>query len=118
MTVAPPPQRLGDEHPRTRSDFVWDVLVLQVKLIVGSVLGFVLGPATLVAAALDLIFKSGSHGSRFYRVLDWGRQFDEALGLYAALNRRYETITVPSELDRSEDIFCEPRSSPDTPDAS
>jgi hypothetical protein len=75
--------------------------VLQVKLIIGSVLSFVLGPATLAAAFLDLIFKSGSHGSRFYRVLDWGRQFEEGLGLYAALHRRYETINVPGELNRS-----------------
>lgn len=74
-----------------------------MKLIIGSVLSFILGPATLAAAALDLIFKSGSHGSRFYRVLHWGRQLDEALGLYAALHNRYETIDVPDELDRSED---------------
>ena len=81
-------QPLGDARLRTRSDFVRDVLSLQVKLVIGSLLGFVLGPATLAAAFLDLIFKSGSHGSRFYRVLDWGRQSDEALGLYAALHRR------------------------------
>jgi len=89
QTVTPP---LRDGSPRrTRSGFVWDVLALQVKLIIGSLLGFVLGPATLAAAFLDLIFKSGSHGSRFYRVLDWGRQSDQALGLYAALHRRSET---------------------------
>ena len=114
MTVAPRPQRLGDERQRTRSDFVFDVLVLQVKLIIGSVLSFILGPLTLAAAALDLMVKSGSHGSRFYRVLDWGRQFDEALGLYAALHRRYETIKVPDELESSEDVFTEMQGSSDT----
>ena len=86
----PAPPMRGDTRLRTRSSFVWDVLALQVKLMIGSLLGFVLGPVTLAAAFLDLIFKSGSHGSRFYRVLDWGRQFDQALGLYAALHRGSE----------------------------
>ena len=102
----------GEPRPRTRSEFVWDVLVLQIKLVIGSALSFALGPATLVAAFLDLIFKSGSHGSRFYRVLHWGRQFDEALGLYAALHRRYEGIEAIAELNRSQEIVSERSGSP------
>ena len=92
LTLPTPQVSLPDVHLRSRSDFVRDVLKLQVKLLVGSLLGLVLGPATLVAAFLDLVFKSGSHGSRFYRVLDWGRRGEKALGLYAALEARYETI--------------------------
>jgi hypothetical protein len=88
---------------RTRSNFIWDVFALQVKLLAGGLLSFVLGPATLAAAFLDLIWKSGSHGSRFYRVLDWGRQCEETLGLYAALEQRYETINAPAAIDPSED---------------
>ena len=94
---SPPP--LVDVPVRTRSDFIWDVLTLQVKLIVGGFLSFFLGPATLFAAFLDLIWKSGSQGSRFYRVLDWGRQSDDALGLYAALHQRYETINALEVID-------------------
>jgi hypothetical protein len=94
---APPP--LDEARVHTRSDFVWDVLELQVKLVVGGLLSFILGPATLAAAFLELIWKSGSHGSRFYRVLDWGRQSEEALGLYAALRRRYETIDKPASIN-------------------
>jgi hypothetical protein len=88
---------------RTRSDFIRDVLALQVKLVVGGFLSFILGPATLAAAFVDLIWKSGSHGSRFYRVLDWGRQSDDALGLYAALQQKYETINAPAVIDARED---------------
>ena len=66
--------------------FVRDVLVLQIKLLLLSLHSFVLMPATLAAAALDLVFKSGRHGSRFYRVLDWGQQAEEAIGLYRALD--------------------------------
>jgi hypothetical protein len=72
--------------PHTRGMFVRDVLVLQIKLLLLSLHSFVLMPATLAAAALDLVFKSGRHGSRFYRVLDWGRQAEEAIGLYRALD--------------------------------
>ncbi len=94
---------VDDARPRTRLEFVCDVLVLQIKLIIGSVLSFVLGPATLAAAGLDLLFKSGSHGSRFYRVLAWGQQADEGLKLYSALHKRYETIDMPAEVDRRDD---------------
>ncbi|HEY2446801.1 MAG TPA: hypothetical protein VGI20_13780 [Rhizomicrobium sp.] len=74
-----------DEGPHGRWPFIRDVLMLQVKLLIGNVHNFILIPATMTAALLDLLFKSGRHGSRFYRVLDWGRQADEAIGLYSAL---------------------------------
>jgi len=69
-----------------------DVLVLQVKLFIGGWLHFLLGPATLATAFLDLIWKSNRHGSRFYRVLDWGHRAEEALGLFAALGAYPESI--------------------------
>src|SRR5277367_2156872 len=80
----PPPHI--DHRPHTREMFVRDVLMLQVKLMLGNLHNFILIPMTLAAAALDLVFKSGRHGSRFYRVLDWGRQAEEAIGLYSALD--------------------------------
>jgi hypothetical protein len=63
-------------------------------------------PATLAAALLDLIFRSGSHGSRFYRVLEWGRRSEEAIGLYTALEpdrdvlkRDFTVDSVVSQLE-------------------
>ena len=73
-------------NERSRWQFVCDVLVLQLKLLAGNVHNFILIPATLAAAVLDLIFKSGTHGARFYRVLEWGRRAEEAIGLYSALD--------------------------------
>jgi hypothetical protein len=91
---------------RTRWRFVWDVLALQLKLLVGNLHNFVLMPATLAAALLDLIFRSGSHGSRFYRVLEWGRRSEEAIGLYTALEpdrdvlkRDFTVDSVVSQLE-------------------
>jgi hypothetical protein len=83
MDVPPPPI---DQQPHTRGMFIRDVLVLQIKLLLLSLHNFVLVPLTLGAVALDLLFKSGRHGSRFYRTLDWGRQAEEAIDLYSALD--------------------------------
>jgi hypothetical protein len=96
-----PPPVLG-APVRTRSDFILDVLTLQVKLVIGGMISFLLAPATLAAAFLDLIWKSGSHGSRFYRVLGWARESEAALGLYTALQRRYETINAPAGVEDAE----------------
>jgi len=85
---------------RSRGQFVRDVAMLQLKLLAGNVHNFILVPATLGAAFLDLFFKSGSHGSRFYRVLEWGRQADEAIGLYGALDT--EPGLVNSDLKQEE----------------
>jgi len=92
------PANRGDES-RGRWPFLRDVLVLQLKLLVGNLHNFVLIPATLGAAGLDLIFKSSRHGSRFYRVLGWGRQADEAIGLYSALDREDPELTHGFTID-------------------
>lgn len=86
MTDPSPPS--FSSEPQGRWPFIRDVLVLQVKLLIGNVHNLILVPATTGAAVLDLLFKSGPHGSRFYRVLEWGRRADEAIGLYGALDRR------------------------------
>jgi hypothetical protein len=83
---SPAPPR-NDDEPHGRWPFIRDVLVLQLKLLIGNLHNFILIPATTIAAALDLIFRSDRHGARFYRVLEWGRRADEAIGLYDALDR-------------------------------
>ncbi|HEX4158486.1 MAG TPA: hypothetical protein VHY79_08415 [Rhizomicrobium sp.] len=88
-------------HPakRTRWRFFRDVLVLQLKLLAGNVHNFVLIPATLAAAFLDLIFKSDGHGARFYRVLEWGRRAEEAIGLYSALDADEDAVKYGFTVD-------------------
>lgn len=88
-----------EDEPDGRWPFLRDVLVLQLKLLIGNLHNFVLIPATLAAAALDILFKSVRHGSRFYRVLDWGRRADEAIGLYSALDRKEEPVKNELSID-------------------
>jgi hypothetical protein len=92
MTETSSSQPASDDEPQGRWPFIRDVLVLQLKLLLGNVHNFILIPATMAAAALDLLFKSGEHGSRFYRVLDWGRRAEEAIGLYSALDRQEQGL--------------------------
>ena|SRR5579862_758481 len=83
----PPPAR-----ERTRWQFFRDVLALQLKLLVGNLHDFILIPVSLVAAFFDLVFKWGGHGALFYRVLEWARWTDAAIGTYSALDTDNEAL--------------------------
>jgi ribosome-associated translation inhibitor RaiA len=103
-TSTPPPQ-----PAHTRWHFIRDVLVLQVKLILGNIHNFFLIPVTLAAAAIDLVVKTDRHGGLFYRALDWGRRAEEAIGLYSALDRDDEGLkhdfTVDAVIKRLEGVI-------------
>jgi hypothetical protein len=85
---------------RSRGQFIRDVLMLQLKLLAGNAHNFILIPTSLAAALLDFIFQSAGHGARFYRVLEWGRQAEEAIDLYSALAP--DRNTVQREPEREE----------------
>lgn len=93
------PAHAVSQEPDRRWPFIRDVLLLQVKLLIGNVHNLILVPATTVAALFDLVSKSERHGSRFYRVLEWGRQADEAIGLYDALDRHNEELKKDFSVD-------------------
>jgi len=109
MTDDSTPPPTADEAPHSRWRFIGDVLVLQLKLILGNLHNLFLIPATLGAAALDLVFKADRHGGRFYRVLEWGRKGEEAIGLYGALDRDEEGLkrdfTVDAVVSRLEAVI-------------
>ena len=86
----------NDSPNRSRSTFLRDVLMLQVKLLIGNLHNFVLVPLSLGAAALDLVSATDEEGGRFYRVLAWGREADELIGLYRALDRDAEHGVGPA----------------------
>jgi hypothetical protein len=94
----PGPQPMP-EDPHARWIFIRDVLVLQVKLLLGNLHNFVLIPATMIAAALDLFVKSDRHGGRFYKVLQWGRELDERIGLYSSLDLEEERLKDEYSVD-------------------
>ena len=87
---APAPDQLP-EDPHERWRFLRDVLVFQLKLVIGNLHNFIFVPISLIAAAADLFFKSGRQGTRFYKVMEWARSGDEAIDLYSAL-REHESV--------------------------
>ena len=87
MTDALPPPN----DPHLRWKFLRDVLVFQLKLILGNLQNFVLVPVSLAAAALDLFVKGNREGEKFYKVMDWGRRTDEMINVYSAIGGYHAT---------------------------
>jgi len=82
MTSTPTPTRTNAEG---RWQFIRDVLVFQVKLLLDNVRDFALVPVSLGAAIIDLIFKGEREGSLFYKVLRWGAHSKEVIDVYSAI---------------------------------
>ena len=82
MTLTPTPTRTNADH---RWQFIRDVLVFQVKLLLDNVRDFALVPVSLVAAIVDLIFKGEREGALFYKVLRWGAHSEEVIDVYSAI---------------------------------
>jgi len=103
--------------PHARWKFLRDVVFFQLKLILGNLQNFLLVPVSLVAALIDVFVKHERHGGRFYRVLEWGRQTDEAIDIYSAIGGYHSTaheeggaamksdFTVDSVLARIEGVI-------------
>ena len=86
MTELPPPI-----DPHLRWKFFRDVLVFQLKLMLGNLQNFALVPVSLVAAALDLFVKGKHEGEKFYWVMNWGRRTDEMINVYGAIGGYHAT---------------------------
>jgi hypothetical protein len=88
VEILPP---LPPPDPHLRWKFLRDVLVFQLKLILGNLQNFVLVPVSLVAAILDLFIKGEREGEKFYKVMDWGRRTDEMINVYSAIGGYHAT---------------------------
>ena len=70
--------------PATRKALVRDVLVLQLKLLLGAARDLALTPVTLAAAALDLILSGRQEPRYFHAVLRIGEQSDHWIDTWSA----------------------------------
>jgi len=92
MSTEPgPAPQPNPEAPRPNADARWafirDVLVFEVKLILDNFRDFLLVPASLIAAGLDLCLKGEREGERFYKVLEWGRHSEAVIDVYSCIER-------------------------------
>ena len=80
-----PPTTTTEEKPDHRWRFVRDVLVFQLKMLIGSFRDFALIPVSIVAALIDLVFKGKREGDLFYKVLRWGWHSEEMIDVYSPI---------------------------------
>jgi hypothetical protein len=90
-----PPADSAASPPNSRWHFLRDVLVMQIKLVLGNLLNFVIVPISLGAALLDLLVKGEREGARFYQVLAWARDIEEGINVYGAIGGYHATHGEP-----------------------
>lgn len=78
--LKPPQNDSGD-----RWNFVRDVAVFQLKLLLDNARDLVLMPVSLVAALIDLVFRGKGEDALFYKVLRWGQHSEAVIDVYSAI---------------------------------
>lgn len=107
MSASAPPS--SDSEARWR--FLRDVVVFQLKMLLDNLRDFALMPISLVAAGIDLVFKSDRQGGLFYRVLRWGSHSEEVIDVYSSIKdetRDFKTdpnYTVDGVIARLENVL-------------
>lgn len=99
--------------PASASDARWkflrDVAVFEFKLALNNLHNFVQIPLTLGVALVDVIFKHGEEGSRFYWLVEQGRLIDDSIGIYSIIDHRERGLnkdyTVDAVLKRLEGVI-------------
>ncbi|MDB5986325.1 MAG: hypothetical protein JWR16_1378 [Nevskia sp.] len=97
MTSVPPPDDSSTPDADQRWQFIRDVVIVQMKLVLGNLQNLLTVPISIGAALLDLLFKRGRHGARFYKVLELSRTLDEAINVYGTIGGYRETGAAPME---------------------
>src|SRR5437868_5880020 len=68
-----------------RWQFLRDVMVFQLKLLLDNLRDFALVPISIVAALIDLIYEGEREGALFYKVLRWGAHSEDVINVYSAI---------------------------------
>jgi squalene cyclase len=89
-----------------RWKFLRDVAVFELKLTLNNIHNFFQVPLTLVVALVDLVFRHGEEGSRFYWLVEQGRIIDDHIDIYSIIDHRERALnkdyTVDAVLKRIE----------------
>lgn len=95
------PDSVADESD-LRKVFLRDAAVFHGKLLLDGLRDVILFPASLVAALVDVIKRDEAPGRHFYDVVHFGKQTEQWIDLFEAVNRAPEpekprpTINGPS----------------------
>jgi hypothetical protein len=74
--------------------FFRDVMVFELKMLIGNLRDFALMPVSIAAAIIDFISKGDREGSLFYRVLRWGAHSEEVLDAYSPIRHELHDLNI------------------------
>jgi len=77
-----------DEHRTRRWQAIRDLLVFQLKIFLDGLKDVVLAPVGLVAGIVGLLGSRGHPGRYLYKVMRWGKRYEDWIALYGALEHR------------------------------
>jgi len=75
-------QQIGPEEPYTRWQIFRKLLVFQYKLLIDAAKDFLLSPAALVAALVDMLHPGPPSRMLFPELMKLGRRAEEAINLF------------------------------------
>jgi hypothetical protein len=111
--IVPQPQAeqvpVAPSNEDARWKFMRDVAVFELKLALNNLHNFFQIPLTLGVALIDVIFKRKTEGERFYKLVEYGRTIDDAIGIYSIIDHRESSMnsdyTVDAVLSRVEGVI-------------
>jgi hypothetical protein len=101
---------MNSEQKATRNQLIRDVLLLQVKLLIGAARDLAVVPVTLAAALLDLILSKSQPPRFFHQVLRMGERSDQWIDVWSAARHESEQRgPVDSILASVEEVVRDPK---------
>jgi len=101
---------MNSELRETRSHLIRDVLLLQVKLLIGAARDLAVVPVTLAAAFLDLILSKSQSPRFFHQVLRLCERSDQWIDVWSAARDKDEQRgPVDSILASVEEVVRDPK---------
>lgn len=101
---------MNTELKATRNQLIRDVLLLQVKLLIGAARDLAVVPVTLAAALLDLILSKNQAPRFFHQVLRLGERSDQWIDVWSAARHESEQRgPVDSILASVEEVVRDPK---------
>ena len=101
---------MNSDQKAIRNQLIRDVLLLQVKLLIGAARDLAVVPVTLAAALLDLILSKSQPPRFFHQVLRLGERSDEWIDVWSAARHGSEQRgPVDSILASVEEVVRDPK---------
>jgi len=97
----PTPAEFPPHNADARWKFIRDVGVFELKLAINNFHNFIQIPITFAVAVFDLLFtaREKPEGSRFYKLVEYGRTIDDAIDIYSIVSDRERPMNTEYTVD-------------------